>query len=164
MIESALLPPHVRAVLPEHDMGSEADVLESAAPLDRTSPQKLVERRKRSVPTEGRRKNERGVESEGETHHSDEYSVPEMPKPRFEQYEAQTAGVMSLDAVEAEMRARPLVPSAIRLDEAGAKPAGRGPVEALPPAAADDDAAGAADDPVPVPVLEERSALSRFEL
>jgi hypothetical protein len=34
------------------------------------------------------------------------------------QYVAQTAGVIDLDEVEAETRARPLEPSAIRLEDA----------------------------------------------
>jgi hypothetical protein len=59
------------------------------------------------------------------------------------QYVAQTAGVIELEEVEAETRARPFVPSAIRLEEAAAKPAGSAPTEMT---AAAEDAAGAADD------------------
>ena len=90
------------------------------------------------------------------THHSDEYSVAERPKPRFEQYEAQTAGVIEDDEVEAEMSARPLVPSAMRLDEAEAKPAGSVPTEL---AAADDEAEAAAEPVAEAPALGVRSAL-----
>ena len=42
MIERALEPPHVAWALPPQGIGEEVDVLESEAPLDRTSPQKLV--------------------------------------------------------------------------------------------------------------------------
>ena len=77
---------------------------------------------------------------EAGTHHSDEYSVPDSGKPRLSQYAAQTAGVMVLDEVDAEMRARPVEPSAMSEVEAKAKPAGR-------PA-------------VPLAALGERSALS----
>jgi hypothetical protein len=62
---------------------------------------------------------------EAVTHHSDEYSVPDSGKPRLSQYAAQTAGVMVLDEVDAEMRARPVEPSAMSEVEAKAKPAGR---------------------------------------
>jgi len=84
-----------------------------------------------------------------------------MPKPRFEQYEAQTAGVMSDDDVMAPVRARPFVPSATRPVEADLKPDGRVPT---PPeaAAAEDDAAGAAelDEAAEAPPMGLRSALS----
>ena len=60
-----------------------------------------------------------------------------------------------MDEVEAEMRARPFVPSAMRLDEADLKPAGRVAAEA----GADDEAEADAED-APVPALGERSALS----
>ena len=96
----------------------------------------------------------------GTTHHSVEYSVPEIGKPRFEQYEAQTAGVICCELVLAEMRARPFVPSAMRLDEADLNPAGR---EAAGAGAADDDEAEAEAEALaeaPAPALGERSALS----
>jgi hypothetical protein len=74
-----------------------------------------------------------------------------MPKPRFEQYAAQLAGVLLADEVEAEMSARPDEPSAMRLEDAEAKPAGRAAVEPEPPV----------EPPVePEPDLGERSALS----
>lgn len=44
--------------------------------------------------------------------------MPESPKPRFEQYEAQKPGVIDDEEVDAEISARPFVPSAMRLDEA----------------------------------------------
>jgi hypothetical protein len=76
---------------------------------------------------------------------------------------AQTAGVICCELVLAEMRARPFVPSAMRLDEADLKPAGRAPEE-TPLEAAEEEAAAAADETVaedaPVPALGERSALS----
>ena len=84
-----------------------------------------------------------------------------MPKPRFEQYEAQTAGVMLSELVEAPVRARPFEPSATRPSEADRKPTGRVPT--LPEAAAEDEAAGAAelaDEAGAAPAIGLRSALS----
>jgi hypothetical protein len=52
------------------------------------------------------------------TYHSVPYSVPEMGKPSFEQYEAQKAGVIEEEEVYPPVRARPKEGSATMLGKA----------------------------------------------